>query len=235
MLAQKNHLTQLFSAFSSEFKQNYIKAQEVISDHIKNIQKLCEKCENDLSYLKNSKTLTNCSRQNALASSFSEFLQEFSALKTIFATTEDLSNRIEKIQKAKPEKEGIREALHEINKQLHIKLEKHLIRSNPEKETVISSASSQYMIHSHKSSEESPFNYSFSPGAFSNSSKTPSFASLFPDFHDEITKRIGEIHKELVLKCSVKEICTLLDMKANVEDVNVALQDIHKELDEKCN
>ena len=44
-------------------------------------------------------------------------------------------------------------------------------------------------------------------------------------------KKIDEIQKELLLKASVKDLCTLLDMKANVEDINIALLGIHKELD----
>lgn len=44
---------------------------------------------------------------------------------------------------------------------------------------------------------------------------------------------IEELSKELVEKAYVKDICTLLDMKASIEDVNSALIDIHKELDSK--
>lgn len=29
-----------------------------------------------------------------------------------------------------------------------------------------------------------------------------------------------DLHKELLLKASIKDLCTLLDQKANVEDVN---------------
>lgn len=32
-----------------------------------------------------------------------------------------------------------------------------------------------------------------------------------------------EIHKELMLRANIKDVCTLLDLKANVEDVNGTL------------
>lgn len=46
---------------------------------------------------------------------------------------------------------------------------------------------------------------------------------------------LEEVGKDMLLKASVKDICTLLDMKASVEDVNQALMDVHKELDSKAN
>ena len=44
---------------------------------------------------------------------------------------------------------------------------------------------------------------------------------------------IEELSKELLGKAYVKDVCTLLDMKASIDDVNSALMDIHKELDTK--
>ena len=44
---------------------------------------------------------------------------------------------------------------------------------------------------------------------------------------------IEELSKELLSKAYVKDVCTLLDMKASIDDVNSALMDIHKELDSK--
>jgi hypothetical protein len=44
---------------------------------------------------------------------------------------------------------------------------------------------------------------------------------------------IEEISKELLSKAYIKDICSLLDMKASIDDVNSALMDIHKELDNK--
>lgn len=41
--------------------------------------------------------------------------------------------------------------------------------------------------------------------------------------------------KELVLKASIKDVCILLDSKANIEDINKALSEIHKEIELKAN
>ncbi|CAG9326047.1 unnamed protein product [Blepharisma stoltei] len=43
------------------------------------------------------------------------------------------------------------------------------------------------------------------------------------------------LEKELLLKANIKDMCTLLDMKANIIDTNRALSEIHKELDVKVN
>ncbi|OMJ94659.1 hypothetical protein SteCoe_2157 [Stentor coeruleus] len=54
------------------------------------------------------------------------------------------------------------------------------------------------------------------------------------DSHVASTKiAIEEISKELMSKAYIKDICTLLDMKASIDDVNSALVEIHKELDTK--
>ena len=56
------------------------------------------------------------------------------------------------------------------------------------------------------------------------------------DLHITSTKiAIEELSKELLGKAYIKDICTLLDMKASIDDVNSALMDIHKELDTKIN
>ena len=38
-----------------------------------------------------------------------------------------------------------------------------------------------------------------------------------------------------MLKANIKDVCTLLDTKPNIENVNKALTQIHKELDVKSN
>ena len=38
-----------------------------------------------------------------------------------------------------------------------------------------------------------------------------------------------------MLKANIKDVCTLLDTKPNIENVNKALTQIHKELDIKSN
>ena len=48
-----------------------------------------------------------------------------------------------------------------------------------------------------------------------------------------ISTKLEELQKDLLLKASIKDLCTLLDMKANIEEVNIALVGIHTELDQK--
>ena len=50
--------------------------------------------------------------------------------------------------------------------------------------------------------------------------------SSFKDLEGHVifTKNgLEDLHKELLLKASIKDLCTLLDQKANVEDVNQTL------------
>jgi len=37
--------------------------------------------------------------------------------------------------------------------------------------------------------------------------------------------------KQLGRKSNIKDVCALLDMKANTEEINKALDEIHKEMD----
>lgn len=46
---------------------------------------------------------------------------------------------------------------------------------------------------------------------------------------------LDSLEKEMLLKANIKDVCTLLDMKANISDTNRALSEIHKELDTKVN
>ena len=64
--------------------------------------------------------------------------------------------------------------------------------------------------------------------------KEKSSKSELNDYKYLVDKRFQEISKEMLLKASVKDICILLDMKANIEDINIALTDVHKELDLKA-
>lgn len=54
------------------------------------------------------------------------------------------------------------------------------------------------------------------------------------DTHIQSTEfALQDVAKDMLLKCNIKDVCALLDMKANVDDTNKALSDIHKELDNK--
>eukprot|EP00357_Protocruzia_adherens_P011027 CAMPEP_0114975776 /NCGR_PEP_ID=MMETSP0216-20121206/2296_1 /TAXON_ID=223996 /ORGANISM="Protocruzia adherens, Strain Boccale" /LENGTH=802 /DNA_ID=CAMNT_0002336613 /DNA_START=61 /DNA_END=2469 /DNA_ORIENTATION=+ len=44
---------------------------------------------------------------------------------------------------------------------------------------------------------------------------------------------LEDVGKDMLLKANIKDVCTLLDMKSNIDDVNKALTEVHKELDQK--
>jgi hypothetical protein len=46
---------------------------------------------------------------------------------------------------------------------------------------------------------------------------------------------LEEIQKDLMMKSNIKEILNLMKNKADIDDVNKALTQIHEELDTKCN
>ncbi len=41
------------------------------------------------------------------------------------------------------------------------------------------------------------------------------------------------MHKELLLRSTIKDVCTLLDQKANVEDVNQTLSLVQREVEKR--
>ena len=44
---------------------------------------------------------------------------------------------------------------------------------------------------------------------------------------------IEDLHKEVLLRATIKDVCTLLDQKANVEDVNATLSLVQKEVEKR--
>lgn len=116
---------------------------------------------------------------------------------------EKIYEKLEILWKTKPDKSEIRVALHEINQKLHTKLAQ---LTKPLKTEIDSGQFLEQNI------------------------KTIKPLADTQNFNMAI-KKIEEIQKELLLKASVKDLCILLDMKANVEDINTALLGIHKELD----
>ena len=48
-----------------------------------------------------------------------------------------------------------------------------------------------------------------------------------------ILKKYGQLEEDIGQKSNIKDVCTLLDKKSNIEDVNRALSEIHTELDSK--
>ena len=51
----------------------------------------------------------------------------------------------------------------------------------------------------------------------------------------KLQEELDKLGKEILLKANIKDICTLLDIKANIDDVNHALEELHQELDTKIN
>lgn len=49
----------------------------------------------------------------------------------------------------------------------------------------------------------------------------------------QLSQDLEKLGKEVLLKANIKDICTLLDIKANIDDVNHALEDLHQEIDSK--
>ena len=53
----------------------------------------------------------------------------------------------------------------------------------------------------------------------------------FTKFESSIEERVADINKQLSRKSNIKDVCALLDMKANTAEVNKALDEIHEEMD----
>ena len=47
----------------------------------------------------------------------------------------------------------------------------------------------------------------------------------------QIQEKVADIMKQLSRKSNIKDVCALLDMKSNTEEVNKAFDEIHEEMD----
>lgn len=45
---------------------------------------------------------------------------------------------------------------------------------------------------------------------------------------------VDELHKEVLLRATIKDVCTLLDQKANVEDINATLALVQREVEKRA-
>ena len=75
------------------------------------------------------------------------------------------------------------------------------------------------------------FYNSFQQLTSSLSEKLP--LTVFEKFIISFDESLEKIKKDVILKGNIKDICILLDTKANIDDVNHALTEIHNELDSK--
>ena len=55
----------------------------------------------------------------------------------------------------------------------------------------------------------------------------------FEDFESEQIREINLMKDILPKKSNIKDVCALLDMKSNIEDVNKAFQEMHEEVENK--
>lgn len=156
---------------------------------------------------------------------------------------------LEKNMKSKPDKSEIKSILHEINEKLHSRIQNLASGETFKRPSYLAKANSDENSKTQTRSSIFSKNYNFEL-SFSNKilaekdicsdvlEKSQEIA-IVPDALDEkvlyLQNKIQELAKDILLKASVKDVCTLLDMKANIEDVNVALTEIHRELDTKIN
>lgn len=55
------------------------------------------------------------------------------------------------------------------------------------------------------------------------------------DQHVSFTRAaVEDLQKEMILRATIKDVCVLLDQKANVEDVNSTLQLVQKEVEKRA-
>ncbi len=57
----------------------------------------------------------------------------------------------------------------------------------------------------------------------------------FENYMNEVRSSIEDMQRDLLMKSNIKEILSLMKNKADIDDVNKALTQIHEELDTKCN
>ncbi|OMJ77346.1 hypothetical protein SteCoe_23096 [Stentor coeruleus] len=156
---------------------------------------------------------------------------------------------LEKTIKSKPDKSEIKTILHEINDKLHSRIQNlatgdtfkrpsYLAKTNTDENSKTQARNSIF-------SKNFNFELSFSnkvlaeKDIYSDILEKSQEINIVPEKLDDkvfyLENKIQELAKDILLKASIKDICTLLDMKANIEDVNIALTEIHRELDIKVN
>ncbi len=53
----------------------------------------------------------------------------------------------------------------------------------------------------------------------------------FDEYDESLKRRFDEMQSHLLQKSNIKDVCALLDMKSNIEDVNKALAEMHEEVE----
>lgn len=55
----------------------------------------------------------------------------------------------------------------------------------------------------------------------------------FEDFEADQVREVNQIKEVMTKKSNIKDVCALLDMKSNIDDVNKAFQEMHEEVESK--
>ncbi|OMJ85842.1 hypothetical protein SteCoe_12756 [Stentor coeruleus] len=156
---------------------------------------------------------------------------------------------LEKNMKSKPDKSEIKSILHEVNEKLHSRIQNLATGETFKRPSYlakpIADENSKTQTRGSIFSKNYNFELSFSNKILAENNicgdalEKSQEAVVVPEALDEkvvyLENKMKKLEKDLLLKVAIKDVCTLLDMKANIEDVNVALTQIHRELDIKVN
>jgi hypothetical protein len=55
----------------------------------------------------------------------------------------------------------------------------------------------------------------------------------FAEFEGHMGRKMQDVADQMVQKSNIKDVCALLDMKSNIDDVNKALADTHEEVESR--
>ena len=116
--------------------------------------------------------------------------------------------------------------LKNVNKKMDIEVAKSILDQKVDQNTF------QKIINSKSSSTEID-NIKLTLSKITNEIKNKLNIDKFDSFIESISSNIQEIKNDLVLKGNIDEIMSYLKNKANIDDVNKALVEIHNELDSK--
>lgn len=219
------------SFYSNDLKSFLYTIEEKVSQKNSDSETHTKRLENEITALKNFEF-----EAKAHLKTFENRLKEWENTKSSHEKKfEILKTCIEDLNRLKPSKEEINEALNKLNSRIQLKAD----TSDLEKLLKFSSDSISQQLESSllqklsKTPEISFLDLKSKLQILSSEIASKASKSDLSGFISLTQNKFEDFSKDLLLKASIKDICILLDMKANIEDINVALSDVHKELDEK--
>ena len=270
IFSQKQQPTDLFLSNLQDLRNSLSTMEEAVYQKIFHLEKSITNIEIDLLDSKRLPNLIEIELKSHLKSTEKQFLQELEIIKSSSdKKLEILKSYLEDLNKIKPGKEEINEALNKLNFRIQSKAEISEVDKSLHKH-ISDLRASFHCLQTETHHHLRQFESSLTPKPLPCDKPSPSLLksclkpldpseafSTFPPLDsiksrllslssDLCTKaskcdldslacttlsKLEAISKDLLLKGSIKDICTLLDMKANIEDINTALSDIHKELD----